>query len=105
MLGIQVYNNRYSISLDPLEKLSNLENLTISGSSINNIKPLENLKNLKNLQLKNMKLYDLGPLKKLTQLQELFLIDCDTTYGEEEKLQKALPNLRITKRTTPSIRI
>ena len=61
------------IDLSPLEKLSNLEIVTLIGSSVKDIKPLANLKNLKFLNLNETQVSDIKPVENLANLQGLYL--------------------------------
>ena len=72
-------------TLEPLENLSNLEEITIAHNKRDclDITPLRNLINLKVLKLSGNKISDLRPLSKLKKLKRLDLSNChiDSLYG------------------------
>lgn len=126
--GFSDLHRKILIDLTPLEKLSHIEELKLGGSRIKNIKPLANLSNLKILELSGTRVtnletianlaklqsltikystvYNVSPIKNLTNLKSLDLIDCKSIlYDDIEDLKKALPNLIISHRITPMIRI
>lgn len=121
--GLYNPNKKFALDLSPLEKLTNLQELYLSGLLIKDITPLsgiinlkhlvlyqipissfESLKDMKNLeflQLNDIKISDLEPIKKLTNLKIIYLYDCpDITNEQIEDLQKALPNLNINIKIT-----
>ena len=67
------YNTDVS-NIEPLKKLTNLQELIIDGSEVSDLRALMGLKNLKRLHI--------GDCKNITDQQV-------------EELQKALPNLKI----------
>ncbi len=71
--GILNINERFTIDLSPLRKLSKLKKLDLSYAPIKNIKPVKNLINLKELRLIHTFVSDLEPISQLTNLQELNL--------------------------------
>ena len=111
-------NERFALDLSPLEKLNNLQSLTIISSPVNNFKflsslknlhslnisrgtisniePIKNLSNLRELILSGILVSDLEPLKGLINLQWIDLRNCSKiTSKQVEDLQEALPNLKI----------
>lgn len=118
--GVYNLEEKFALDLSPLKKLNNLEVLVIF-TTVKNFKPLESLANLQELwlsssrdnkldHLKNLtklktliifkkQVSDLEPLKGLKNLQRLFIVECDNISDEEvEDLQKALPNLEISRK-------
>lgn len=77
----------------PLAKLSNLEQLDLSGCGISDLKPLAGLKNLTQLRLSQNKIADLSPLAGLTKLNHLTLTDNKLTNEQLTHLSK-LENLK-----------
>ena len=77
----------------PLAKLSNLEQLDLSGCGISDLKPLAGLKNLTQLRLSQNKIADLSPLAGLTKLNHLTLNDNKLTNEQLTHLSK-LENLK-----------
>ncbi len=69
--GIFDLKKRFAIDLSPLENLTNLSHLNLSGIQVNDIKPLENLENMKDLILSNTQVNDISVLANLTNLQYL----------------------------------
>jgi Leucine-rich repeat (LRR) protein len=125
LVKIKLYNpnKKFALDLSPLEKLTNLQELYLSGLLIKDITPLsgiinlkhlvlyqipisnyESLKDMKNLeflQLNDISISDLDPIKKLTNLKIIYIYDCpDITNEQIEDLQKALPNLVINTKIT-----
>jgi hypothetical protein len=97
-LGIFNLEDRFALDLSPLKKLNKLENMIIYDTTVKNFKILENLTNLRELSLVNTNISDLEPLKELKNLKTLHIIDCKKITDEQvEDLQKALPELKITK--------
>src|SRR5262249_2453097 len=58
-------------NLAPLEKLTNLQSLSLNGTQISNFAPLEKLTNLQSLSLSRTQISNFAPLEKLTNLQRL----------------------------------
>lgn len=83
-----------------LKDMGNLNSLDLryTGLTDRGIIYLPKLKQLKKLYLSETKITDegLGALKELTELQELWLEGTHVTEAGVEKLQKALPNCKIT---------
>ena len=113
-------NKRFALDLSPLEKLNNLQSLTIISSPANNFKflsshknlhslnisrgtisnmePIKNLSNLRELILSGSLVSDLEPLKGLINLQWVDLRNCSNiTSKQVEDLLEALPNVEITR--------
>jgi hypothetical protein len=59
--------------LAPLEKLTNLQSLSLDATQVSNLMPLEKLTNLQSLSLDATQVSNLMPLEKLTNLQSLSL--------------------------------
>ncbi len=87
---------RYLIDLSPLEKLPNLIKLNLSNTSFKDIRTITGIKNLQELNISNTLVSDLKPIKKLKNLNLLNIQNCKkVTNSQVEKLQKALPELKI----------
>ena len=72
--GLKILNisSNYKIKdISPLSKLTKLEVLYISGSSVSNIKPLEKLTQLTELNIFRNRIKNINPLAKLTKLKRL----------------------------------
>ena len=114
---------KFTIDIRPLGKLKNLEKLSINNIKIENAKPLARLSNLRELSLIANEISDIESLSKLKNLQTLNLIDnnviidlkpltkltnlktlnCSIVRKEQiDDLQKTLPDLKITIKTTIS---
>ena len=79
-VGIVNINERFTIDLSPLKKLSHLEYLDFSHSPIKHIEPLGHLKKLRNLDLSYTYVSNLEPIKNRINLEELNVGDtkvCD----------------------------
>lgn len=98
-LGIFDLDERFSIDLSPLKKLSHLQSLFIKGNTVKNIKPLIYIKNLRMLdipsinQIKNKKY-----IARLTNLQSLYI---DNTSIDDISYISNLINLKKLYLTIP----
>ena len=91
-------SKRLFIDLRPIRKLRKLENLNLSTSQVVNIQPIKRLKNLRHLNLQAAQVSDLKPIKGLKNLKSLYMRGCKNIKDDQvEELQKALPNLEITR--------
>jgi Leucine-rich repeat (LRR) protein len=68
---MDIHNNRYIQSVDPLSSLTNLKVLDISGTQVSDLSPLRNLTELAELALANTSVQDLYPLKYSSKLTKL----------------------------------
>ena len=95
-LGIYNLDKRFTIDLSPLKNMTELKELDLSHSSINNIEALAALSNLENVILFYNKVSDIEPLKHLTKLKTLY-INC-SLIPDLKHLEKLtnLTDLRIT---------
>ena len=84
--------------IEPIAKLINLEHLDLNSIQVSDIEPVRGLKNLSSLIIDGTNVENLEPIKELVNLRQLFLRNCPNISDEQiEELQKALPNLKITK--------
>lgn len=105
--------------LEPIKRLRSLEILDLEGTRVNNLEPIKRLNSLRELYLNNTQVSDLEPLKGLSNLQGFLLrntqvsnlepirelrnlvrIDIEDTPVSDEQvegLQKALPELNISR--------
>jgi len=90
-LGIINPEERFALDLSPIEKLDNLERLTISNTNIRNIKPLAGLINLKQLSFYSTQVNNFTPLKNLSNLNTLYL---NETSASDLTSIKYLTNLK-----------
>ena len=63
--------DQHFLDAQPIERLTNLEELTLENSKIADLTPLHTLHNLRYLNIKNTKVTDLTPLEDLASLQEI----------------------------------
>ena len=97
-LGIFDLSKKSFIDLRPLKKLYKLQTLNLSASQVSDLKSIRRLTNLGNLNLFGTQVSDLKPLKGLKNLKSLYIRDCKNIKDEQvQELQKALPNLKITR--------
>lgn len=68
---LDVSNNTFINTLDPLTKLTRLKELNISNTQINSLIPLRNLTKLEILQFSNTPIASLEPLKYALNLKEI----------------------------------
>jgi len=88
-------------SVQGLEKLTQLRELTLFDNQLTDVKGLEKLANLKELRLKGNQLTNVKGLEKLTQLKALNLKDNPAlTKAQIDQLKKALPKCDIYRNPT-----
>ena len=93
---IDLGHNQVS-DLSPLAGMSKLRRLDLGVNRLTDLAPLAGLSNLRELQLQVNQLTDLSPLTGLKQLTTLRLSgNPKLPRAEIDKLQKALPNCKIT---------
>lgn len=63
--------DQHFLDAQPIERLTNLEELNLENSKIADLTPLHSLHNLRYLNIKNTKVTDLTPLDDLASLQEI----------------------------------
>ncbi len=73
--AISFYNTAFN-EFGLLAQLSNLKNLDLDGTRIENLEPVQSLTDLRHLYLNNTDITDLKPLSLLVQLQTLMIIGC-----------------------------
>jgi hypothetical protein len=85
-IGVYKRHENTSLDISILEKLPNLEILTLNGP-VSNLESITRLKNLKELNIENMFLSDIEPVKKLKGLKKLGLNSLRTTGAREISLE------------------
>lgn len=90
---LEVSDNRYIQSLEPLSRMYNLSYLDVSGTAIENIIPLRNLTKLQTLVISDTEVSSLEPLKYSTDLRSLVAsntrisdLEILTNFSKLEKL-------------------
>ena len=68
---LDLSNNRYIQSFEPLSQLKNLKVLNLSGTSVNDLTPIRNLTDLVDLNLSRTAIRDISPLKYSSNLVKL----------------------------------
>lgn len=71
MKTLDLSNNSYLQSLEPVGRLIHLESLNISKTEITDLRPLSVLSELKKLHASNTRIFNLAPLSDLKNLEEL----------------------------------
>ncbi|MDR0970039.1 MAG: hypothetical protein LBM67_05835 [Lentimicrobiaceae bacterium] len=71
MKKLDISNNVYLQSLDPVSRLEQLESLNVSKTEITDLRPLSGLTQLKVLNVANTRIFNLVPLSSLKNLEEL----------------------------------
>ena len=89
--ALDVSNNKYLRSIDPLGELSNLKTLNLSGSGITDLTPIRNLTELVELDVSGTQVSDLTPLKYSDKLQRLMATN---TIVDDISVLEKMPNLR-----------
>ena len=74
---VDVSNTKTITTLEPLNELSDLSVLDISGTHVNDLTPLRNANKLKVLKANNTRIEDLSPLKYDIMLEELDISNTD----------------------------
>jgi len=116
--SIYNFEERFELDLTPIQRLSYLEKLCLSGPSCKDIKPATKLSKLKYLSLSQTQISNYAPLKEMTNLitlelydinisnlkplmnlenlQRLYIRNCNNISDQQvQELQKALPSLMI----------
>ncbi|HEX8545780.1 MAG TPA: leucine-rich repeat domain-containing protein [Cytophagaceae bacterium] len=70
---IDISNTKSILDLEPLNRLSKLKELNISGSGVTNVLPLRNMTKLEMLSVDNTQVASLEPLKYSSNLKELYI--------------------------------
>jgi len=70
---LDLSNNKYVQTIEPLAQLTSLKSLTLSKTGINDLSPIRNLTELVELDLSYTKIRDLAPLKYSNKLVKLNL--------------------------------
>lgn len=89
--ALDVSNNKFLRTIEPLGELSNLKTLNLSGSGITDLTPIRNLTGLVELDVSDTQVPDLTPLKYSDKLQRLMVTN--TPVNDISILEK-MPNLR-----------
>ena len=74
---LDLSNNTYIQTIEPLGQLLNLKSLRLSGSNVNDLTPIRNLTELVELDLSRTKINDLSPLKYSNKLLKLNISHTD----------------------------
>ena len=72
-IGVFDLSERFCINLSPLEKLTNLQEISLNCTQVSDLEPLKKLTKLQILWLAETQVTDLKPLSGLSNLQTLFL--------------------------------
>ncbi len=87
-LGIIDSDRNFSIDLSPIEKLQNLQELSLEMFPVSNIEPLKGLKNLRVLNLSQTQVTNLKPIQNLTNIEKLTVTD--TQISDLKPLKKLI---------------
>lgn len=74
---LDLSNNEYIQSIEPLSQLTNLRMLNLSGTNVEDLTPIRNLTELVELDLSRTKVLDLTPLRYATKLERLNISNTD----------------------------
>lgn len=94
--ALDVSNNRYLLTVEPLAELSNLKSLNLSGSAVTDLTPIRNLTGLVELDISNTQVVDLMPLKYSDKLQRLVLTNTPVDDISVVEKMPALESLDIS---------
>lgn len=78
----------------PVERLTNLESLTLNNTKVTDLAPLHGLHNLKYLHLTNTKIKDLTPLENISSMLKIFI---ENTQVSDLTPLCNMKNLRLVK--------
>jgi Leucine-rich repeat (LRR) protein len=94
---LDLSNNTYITTIDPLGQLINLKMLNLSGTAITDLTPIRNLTELVELDLENTKVFDLSPLRYSLKLARLNIKR--TSVNDISPLEKMslMQNLQMSK--------
>lgn len=70
---LDISNNTFIQSIEPLAQLLNLQSLNVSGTSVSDLTPIRNLTELTELNLSNTRIKDLTALRYSDKMQKLIL--------------------------------
>ncbi|HEY3403767.1 MAG TPA: leucine-rich repeat domain-containing protein [Ohtaekwangia sp.] len=88
---LDLSNNSFIQNLEPLDRLSKLKFLDLSGTNITSITPLRNLTELETLDLSHTKITDLSPLKYASKMVSL---DISYTQVSDIAVVEKMPGLQ-----------
>lgn len=87
---LDISNNPYVVTLEPLSTLHTLRTLNVSGTGIETLTPIRNLSNLTSLNFSGTKVSDMEPLKYAGRLQ---VIDLSHTQVTDISVLERMPQL------------
>ena len=96
MQSIDVSGIKTITTLDPLNELSELQTLNISGTNVSDLTPLRNSNKLKVLKASNTRIDDLSPLKYDIMLEELDIAHTDVNNLSVLEILSKLEKLNIS---------
>jgi len=94
--GLNLQGNQLTGVPKELEKLTQLERLTLYGNQLTSVEGLEKLTSLKMLSLTKNQLTSVKGLEKLTQLNELYLVSNQLTSVKGLEMLTQLEKLFLT---------
>ena len=96
MQSVDVSGIKTITTLDPLNELSELQTLNISGTNVGDLTPLRNSNKLKVLKASNTRIDDLSPLKYDIMLEELDIAHTDVNNLSVLEILSKLEKLNIS---------
>lgn len=96
MQNVDVSGIRTITTLDPLNELSELQTLNITGTNVSDLTPLRNSNKLKVLKAGNTRIDDLAPLKYDILLEELDIAHTDVSNLNVLEILNKLEKLNIS---------
>jgi Leucine-rich repeat (LRR) protein len=100
MTELDLSNNKYIQTIDPLSQLLSLSSLNLSGTTIDDITPIRNLTELQKLDLSNTAVKDISHLKYASRLDSLNMMN---TEVDDIAVLEKMPNLRELKMSGTSV--
>lgn len=94
---LDLSNNTYITSIEPLGQLISLKLLNLSGTGITDLTPIRNLTELIELDLENTKVTDLTPLRFSLKLQRLNISSTSVTDISPLEKMSSLQKLQMAK--------
>lgn len=96
MQSVDVSGIKTITTLDPLNELSELQTLNISGTNVGDLTPLRNSNKLKVLKASNTRIDDLSPLKYDIMLEDLDIAHTDVSNLSVLEILSKLEKLNIS---------
>lgn len=95
LIELDLSENKYIQSIEPLGQLTNLRLLNLSGTSVEDLTPIRNLTELVELDLSSTRVFDLSPLRYASKLARLNISNTEVRSVAILERMTALQNLEM----------